>query len=37
VNSAFFINQLSFTARDAPSEAHRFARLSELVADLRQR
>lgn len=37
VNSAFFLNQPSFTAGDAPSEALRFARLSELVADLRQR
>jgi hypothetical protein len=37
VNSAFFLNQPSYTAGDAPGEALRFARLSELVADLRRR
>lgn len=37
VNSAFFLNEPSITAMGAPSEALRFARLSELVADLRQR
>jgi hypothetical protein len=37
VNSAFFLNQPSYTGRGAPREALRFSRLSELVADLRQR
>jgi len=37
VYSAFFLDQPTFTAKDAPNEALRLARLSELVADLRNR